>query len=177
MLERFFMGAVVMSALACGGSSANSAPESASSESAAGGPAAPAEAAPVEGAPGEGASPDAAASEAVAAATSAADSWLKLVDEAQYDASWANAAGVFKGAVTSEAWASAVGGVRGQVGKLVSRKLASASYTTQVPNAPPGKYVIIQYDTDFDKKASSVETVTPMQDPDGQWRVAGYFVR
>jgi hypothetical protein len=113
----------------------------------------------------------------VSAATSAAESWLKLVDDSQYDASWTNAASAFRGAVSTEAWSKAAGGVRGQVGKLVSRKLSSANYTTTMPGAPDGKYVIIQYDTSFENKASAVETVTPMQDPDGAWRVAGYFIK
>ena len=31
--------------------------------------------------------------------------------------------------------------------------------------------------TVFEKKASAVETITPMLDPDGVWRVSGYFIR
>ena len=175
MFERSSLCAAVLSAslLACGGSKASSAP--AASEPAAGEPAA-APASPAETAPPVGSS-DAASSEAVSGATSAAESWLKLVDDAQYDASWTNAASVFRGAVTSEAWSKAVGGVRGQMGKLVSRKLASANYTTSMPGAPDGKYVVIQFATSFENKASAVETVTPMQDPDGAWRVAGYFIK
>jgi hypothetical protein len=113
----------------------------------------------------------------VSAGTNAAESWLKLVDDARYDASWTNAASVFRGAVTSEAWSKAVGGARGQVGKLVSRKLATATYTTKVPGGPEGKYVLLQFDSSFENKASALETVTPMQDTDGTWRVAGYFIK
>jgi hypothetical protein len=177
MLERSSVRAVVLSAslLACGGSTASGGP--AASEPAAGEPsvasAAPGEA---ESASAPAAS-DAASSEAVAAATSAAESWLKLVDEAQYDASWTDAASAFRAAVSTEAWAKAAGTVRGQVGPLLSRKLASAHYTTTLPGAPDGKYVIIQYDTSFEKKASAVETVTPMYDSDGSWRVGGYFIK
>ena len=46
-----------------------------------------------------------------------------------------------------------------------------------MPGAPDGRYVVVQYDTVFENKASAVETVTPMADPDGVWRVAGYFIR
>jgi len=113
----------------------------------------------------------------VSAATLASEAWLKLVDEQQYDQSYSSAAGVFRGAVTEEAWSKAVGGVRNSVGKLVSRKLASANYATSLPGAPDGHYVVIQYQTAFEGKAAAVETVTPMQDPDGVWRVAGYFVK
>lgn len=180
MLKRSSLCAIALSAslLACGGSTASNAP--AASEPAASEPAttsAATSATPAETAPPPAGASDAASSEAVSAATSAAESWLKLVDDAQYEASWTNAASVFRGALTSEAWSKAVGGVRGQLGQLVSRKLASAHYTTSVPGAPDGKYVIIQFDTSFENKASAVETVTPMQDTDGVWRVAGYFVR
>jgi hypothetical protein len=43
--------------------------------------------------------------------------------------------------------------------------------------AHDGKYVVIQLDTVFAGKSSAVETVTPMLDPDGIWRVSGYYVK
>jgi Protein of unknown function (DUF4019) len=111
------------------------------------------------------------------AAQAAAESWLKLVDDGRYEESWDQAAKLFKGAVTKEQWKLAIAGVRGPLGKLVSRKLKSREYMEKVPGGPDGKYVVIQYDTVFEKKASAVETVTPMADPDGAWRVSGYFIR
>lgn len=111
------------------------------------------------------------------AAQTAALSWLKLVDDGKLEASWDQAAKLFKGAVTKEQWKQAATGTRGPLGKLVSRKVKSRAYTEKVPGGPDGKYVIIQLDTVFEKKASAVETVTPMIDPDGVWRVSGYFIR
>jgi len=111
------------------------------------------------------------------AAQAAAESWLKLVDDGKYEESWDQAAKLFKGAVTKEQWKMAVAGVRGPLGKLVSRKLKSREYMEKVPGGPDGKYVVIQYDTVFEKKAPAVETVTPMADPDGVWRVSGYYIR
>ena len=67
--------------------------------------------------------------------------------------------------------------MRAPLGKLVSRKLKSREYAEKMPGAPDGRYVVVQYDTVFENKASAVETVTPMADPDGVWRVAGYFIR
>jgi Protein of unknown function (DUF4019) len=111
------------------------------------------------------------------AAQAAAESWLKLVDQGQAEASWDQAAKLFKGAVTKDQWKQALTGARGPLGKLVSRKLKSRDYSEKIPGAPDGKYVVIQYDSVFEKKASAVETVTPMLDPDGVWRVSGYFIR
>ena len=111
------------------------------------------------------------------AAQAAADSWLKLVDEGDYEASWEQTAALFKGAVTKEQWKQAAGGVRAPLGKLESRKVKSRVYTEQLAGAPDGKYVVIEFETVFEKKTSAVETVTPMLDPDGVWRVSGYFIR
>jgi hypothetical protein len=110
-------------------------------------------------------------------AQSAAESWLKLTDAGDAGASWDQAAKLFKAAVTKEQWTQALAGVRPPLGKVISRKVLSRKYSEKVPGAPDGKYVTIQYETAFEKKASAVETITPMLDPDGIWRVSGYFIR
>jgi len=111
------------------------------------------------------------------AAQLAAESWLKVVDDAKYEASWDQGAKLFQGAVTKEQWKQAVTGVRAPLGKVISRKLKSRQYVDKLPGAPDGKYVVIQFDTAFANKAAAVETITPMLDPDGTWRVSGYFIR
>jgi hypothetical protein len=110
------------------------------------------------------------------AAQAAAESWLKQVDAGDYAGSWDQAAKAFKGAIKQADWVQMSGSVRTPLGKLVSRKLKSREYTEKIPGAPDGKYVVIQYDTVFEHKASAVETITPMADPDGVWRVSGYFI-
>jgi hypothetical protein len=42
-----------------------------------------------------------------------------------------------------------------------------------LPGAPYGQYIVIQYETRFEKKKSALETITPMKDKDGQWRISG----
>ena len=111
------------------------------------------------------------------AAQAAAESWLELVDAEHYGESWDRAAALFKGAVTREQWIQAASGVRGPLGTLVSRKISSRKYTDQLPGAPDGKYVVLQFDAVYENKSSAVETVTPMLDEDGVWRVSGYFIK
>ena len=106
-----------------------------------------------------------------------ADAWLALVDQGKYDQSWEEAARLFKGAVTKEKWREAASAVRAPLGKLVSRKLKSRQHSKTLPGAPDGEYVVIQYDSSFENKTEAVETVTPMLDPDGVWRVSGYYIR
>jgi len=114
---------------------------------------------------------------AEAAAEKAARAWLAEVDGGDYGASWEHAAELFRKAVTKEAWKQQLGAVRGPLGAVRERSLRSATFTRSLPGAPDGEYVVIQYDTGFANKASAVETVTPMRDPDGVWRVSGYYIR
>ena len=111
------------------------------------------------------------------AAQRVAESWIRLVDSGKYAESWDEAAQLFKEKVTKPQWESAVRSVRTPLGKVNSRKLLSANYTKTLPGAPDGEYVIIQYETNFEKKKSASETITPMKDKDGQWRVSGYYIK
>jgi hypothetical protein len=115
--------------------------------------------------------------EATESAVTSAKAWLALVDSGDYGESWKQAADYFKGAVSEDQWRQAMHGVRAPLGEVVSRKLKSATYTAEVPGAPDGEYVIIQFDTTFANKKGSVETVTPMRQQDGAWRVSGYFIK
>jgi hypothetical protein len=79
--------------------------------------------------------------------------------------------------VTRDKWAEASKKLREPLGKLVSRKLFSAKYTAKIHGAPQGKYVILEYDSTFEKKGAMVETLTPMLEADGTWRASGYYVK
>jgi len=120
---------------------------------------------------------DPAASPAEKAAEASARAWLALVDDGKYGESWDAAATMFRSAVTKAGWESALDGVRKPLGKVLSRKLRGAKSMTDLPGAPPGEYVVIQYDTSFANRASATETVTPMKEKDGSWRVSGYYIK
>jgi hypothetical protein len=60
---------------------------------------------------------------------------------------------------------------------LGDRTLLDASFQTTLPKAPPGQYVVLQYETKGGGAKTVVEMVTPMKDKDGRWRVAGYYIR
>jgi hypothetical protein len=110
------------------------------------------------------------------AAIKSAEKWLGLVDDGKYAESWTEAAGYFKNSITQEKWDQTLNAVRNPLGKLISREVKSKTYTTSVPGAPDGEYVVIQFDTSFQNKKSAIETVTPMLDKDGKWRVSGYYI-
>jgi hypothetical protein len=111
------------------------------------------------------------------AAIEAAKTWLSLVDEGLYLKSWREGATYFKNAVTQAQWTQSMVAFRKPLGKTLSRNLTSAHYTTTLPGAPDGEYVVIQYQTSFENKLSAIETVTPMLEEDGSWKVSGYYIK
>ena len=112
----------------------------------------------------------------IKAAEAAAESWLKFVDSGDYSQSWVEASPFLKSHVTEKEWEQKVKAARGPLGALFSRTLKSVQLKT-LPGAPDSQYVVIQYDSSFANKKSAVETVAPMLDKDGQWRVSEYFIR
>ena len=111
------------------------------------------------------------------AAQAAAEAWLALVDAGSYAQSWTEAAAFFRKAIDQAGWQKALDGVRTPLGKLLSRTLKSAKYATSLPGAPDGEYVVLQFDASFENKKSAIETVTPVKESDGRWRVTGYFIK
>ena len=112
-----------------------------------------------------------------AAAVEAARQWLALVDKGDYATSWESAAEYFRGNVTKDQWSKLLTGARKPLGEVTSRKVKAKHYSTTLPGAPDGEYVVIQFETAFENKRSAVETVTPMKGSTGAWRVSGYFIK
>ena len=111
------------------------------------------------------------------AAERAALDWLALTDRGEATASWEAAASLFRRAVSAQQWEQSLAAARAPLGALVSRRIESARAATELPGAPDGEYVVFQFSTAFERKRAATETVTPMRDTDGQWRVSGYFIR
>ncbi len=115
--------------------------------------------------------------EGTAAAQTAAAQWLALTDANAFAESWDRSAAAFQAAVSRAQWDATLQTVRKPLGKLKSRSVQSAVYKSSLPGAPAGEYVIIQYQSSFENMPSATETVTPMREKDGSWRVSGYFIK
>ena len=107
----------------------------------------------------------------------AAEQWLNLVDNGRYAESWGQSATYFKNAIKKDDWKRTVKAVREPLGNVISRLIKSQNYMTALPGAPDGKYVVIQFEASFTNKKAAIETITPMMDSDGKWRVSGYFIK
>ena len=103
--------------------------------------------------------------------------WLVLVDGGRYGEAWDSAGSMFRNAVEREKWEIAATSARNNAGPLMGRKFRTASFTRKLPNVPDGEYIVIHYDTRFDKQGFTTESLTTERDKDGRWRVAGYWIR
>ena len=111
------------------------------------------------------------------AARAAGDSWLELLDQGRFAESWDSAAAAFKEAVAKDLWEQQVTAARAPFEPFGERDLLNATYANSPPNAPPGEYVVLQYKTAVSEGRTVTETVVPMKQDDGSWRVSGYFVK
>jgi hypothetical protein len=111
------------------------------------------------------------------AAVTAAQAWLAEIDAGNYAQSWTDAAEYFQGAITQDKWMAALESVRKPLGKMAVRTLDSEETKTELPGAPDGKYIVMQFKTAYAEKSSATETVTVEQDKDGHWKADGYYIK
>jgi len=107
------------------------------------------------------------------------EKWLALVDEGKYGESWDAASESLRKSVKKDKWGDTLKRLRPPLGKVVSRVKLEAEYRTALPGSPEGEYVVIIFKTTFANagKKDAIETITPMKDKDGKWRVSGYNLK
>jgi hypothetical protein len=110
-------------------------------------------------------------------AMASAHEWLALVDQGRGREAYAASAEAFRKGIEPLKWEVTVDSVRSALGSVVARKLRNATYTRTVPGAPEGEYFLVYFDTRFDRKALATELVTVEREKDGNWRVAGYWIK
>ena len=103
--------------------------------------------------------------------------WLAMVDQGKYAQSWEAASDSFQSAMKEEDWQRALDHARTPLGKVLKRKLSTSKYSTSLPGAPDGQYVVTLFSTQFEHKFSAQERVIATRGQDGSWRVTGYFIR
>lgn len=106
----------------------------------------------------------------------AAQRWLALLDASRFDACWNALAPDARARIGKSDFQASLAAVREHYGAAKARRASKVTFTHQLPDAPHGDYVVLQYDTAFASGAHAVETVIPMRTADG-WKVSGYFVR
>ena len=93
-------------------------------------------------------SPD---NEKVEQAKPAAVEFLGLIDSAKYAESWESSAGLMRDKVTRNDWIDKLNKARNLSGNLVQRVQKSASYATEAKDSPEGEYIMLIYESDFQR--------------------------
>lgn len=106
-----------------------------------------------------------------------ARAWLADTDRGDAAQSWKNAGKRFREAITVDRWAESLKQVRPPLGALSQRGLLATQFRRSIPGAADGDYAIVVFRTTFAKKMDARETLTLEREPDGVWRVIGYFIR
>jgi hypothetical protein len=119
--------------------------------------------------------------EAEAKAVEAAKALLALVDAGKNFESWDTLAPYYRSVFFKEKWDAWLVNTRLPLGVVKSRTLAWKKYRTDLDLAPKGEYVVIMFKTVFENmpkgQKEQIETVVPMLQRDGTWRVAGYTIK
>ncbi len=111
-----------------------------------------------------------------AAGKLAAGGWLVLLDRGDWGRAWETSSAVFRASVPLPTWMDGIPKARAPMGNVVERTPAESAYKTTLAGRPPGEYVTVIFDTQFDKKKAE-EVVTTVREADGKWRVTGYSTR
>jgi hypothetical protein len=102
--------------------------------------------------------------------------FVGYLDQGRFADSYAYTGMLIRTQLDRDAFSTQIQKTRVGTGALQSRELMDASYTTTLPGAPEGQYVVLHYHVSFANRQDAVETVT-LAFAKGYWRVAGYYIK
>ena len=105
----------------------------------------------------------------------AALTWLRLVDDGEYENSWHETGKLFQSHISCMDWSEKLRVVREPFGNNISRKINSCTGHEALPGVPDGAYAVQKFDSMFVQKYNSLEKITLEKSEKG-WRVVGYFI-
>lgn len=109
------------------------------------------------------------------AAQEAATEWLELTDTGEFAKSYEQSASMMTDKVEQKQWEQKIGQREKQLGALQAREFAEAQYRDSLQQMPDGEYVLLRYESQFEK-AKFNEVLLTMKE-DGEWKVASYTLR
>ena len=113
--------------------------------------------------------------EKVEQAAPVAEKFLEMLDQGQYAESWQSSAQLMQGKIEQNVWVEQLTKARTLSGDVVSRERKGASYSTEAQDSPDGEYIMLTYESSFQKASEVTEYVTLALE-EGRWKIAGYFM-
>jgi hypothetical protein len=106
----------------------------------------------------------------------AAMKWLALLDKGQYAASWDRATKSFQERVSKADWIAGMEKLRGEYGKVVSRKFKDSTFAVNPPGLPAGEHETLRFAVKLARRGRAGEVVSMIMQKNGEWRVSGYYL-
>ncbi len=100
-------------------------------------------------------------------------SWVTQIDKGEYDESYSVASGEMHAKVPQDRWGLILKTLRAPYGSVVSRQQLSHVYRANGFEGAEGEFLIITYNTAFQKLDAAKEVVV-LRWEDGKWRGCGY---
>jgi len=105
---------------------------------------------------------------------SAAEAFLLLIDQGNYQESWSEASTWLRDNVDANQWAEHAGSYRNPLGIVEDRELNSVEFQDSLEDMPAGSYAFVIFDSSLADNGSTSEMVGLMLEDDSTWRVIGY---
>lgn len=105
-----------------------------------------------------------------------ANQYVSTLDKGLYADSWTQGSTIFQHTINQREWKIALGLARRRLGNVKSRTIKDVRIAWNPAGLPKGPYMVVEYETAFDKAPHSGETLTFNQDSSGKWKVLTYQV-
>jgi hypothetical protein len=103
----------------------------------------------------------------------ASKTWVALIDAGEYDDSYTFGCDAMHDKVPQDRWGIVLKALRAPWGPVVNRSQVSHVYKPNGYEGAEGEFMVITYDTSFQKMDQAIEVVV-LKWEDGKWRGAGY---
>ena len=105
---------------------------------------------------------------------SAAESFLSLIDQDNYQESWAESSAWLRANTDAIEWAEHAGRIRKPLGVVSERAFNSVELEDALEDMPEGNYALVFFDTTLEDGGTASEMVGLMLEDNLTWRVIGY---
>lgn len=109
-----------------------------------------------------------------AEAVSAAENFLDLIDQHDYQTSWEQGSFMLHRELSQQEWHKELEPIRPLFGTPLGRSLIALRLRDRHPGYPDGQYAILSFESSFSNKAQAVESLILVKETDGVWRVLRY---
>lgn len=103
-----------------------------------------------------------------------ANHYVSAIDKELYLQSWTEGDQLFQHTISKDDWVKGLSRNRKPLGHVISRKFKDQRLAMDPQGLPKGAYMVVEYETFFDREPISLELLTLRQGDDGVWRVLTY---